>query len=200
MALPRYFWLYREYLQASGWAASAHAHAPVDRDGRPVPWYTYAALAFLEPRLRADLEVFEYGAGHSTLWWAARVGHVCSVENDLAWTEHLRPRLPVNTELRYESSSATYTASAQHRSRRFDIVVIDGSDRNECARACQNTLKDDGVIVWDNTDREQEYAEGFRHLREVGFRRLDFEGLGPLGGCGWRTTVFYKPHANCLWI
>ncbi len=200
MALPLYLWLYREYLQASGWAASARAHAPVDRHGRPIPWYTYAALAFIEPRLRGELEVFEYGAGYSTLWWAARVGHVSSVESELAWVEHLRPKLPVNTDLRHEPSRSTYAASAQHRGRRFDIVVIDGFDRNDCARACREALKDDGIVIWDNADREEQNAEGFEHLHGLGFRRLDFDGLGPLAGRGWRTTVFYRPHKNCLGI
>jgi len=199
-AFPRYLWLSREYLKTSGWGASAKVHAPVDRDGRPVAWFTYAALAFLEPRLSTDLEVFEYGAGHSTLWWAARVGHVCSAESEPAWVEHLRPKLPANTELRHEPSRAAYVGSALQRGRRFDIVVIDGLHRNVCARASLDALKDDGVIVWDNADREQEYAKGFEHLIRLGFRRLDFDGMGPLNAYGWRTTVFYRPNANCLGI
>lgn len=194
----RYAWLYKEHLRVSGWAASARANAPVDRDRRPIAWYTYSALAFLEPRLRDDMEVFEYGAGNSTLWWAARVGYVCSVESDPAWVERLRPQLPVNTQVLHEDLRAGYADSALHRGRRFDVIVIDGYLRNDCARECPSALKEGGVIVWDNTEREQDYAEGFGQLRDLGFRRLDFDGLGPLNGYGWRTTVFYRPGANCL--
>jgi len=172
----------------------------VDRNGAPVAWYTYAALSFLEPRLRADLEVFEYGSGHSTLWWAERVAHVCSVESEIGWVEHLRPQLPANTELRHESPGSPYVRSPLDRGRRFDVIVIDGFDRNECARVCPDVLTDDGVIVWDNADREREYADGFDHLRARGFARLDFDGLGPLNGYGWRTTVFYRRAANWLGI
>jgi precorrin-6B methylase 2 len=194
----RYAWLYRLYLRSSGWAASARANAPVDGDEHPIPWYTYPALAFLEPRLRNDMEVFEYGAGHSTLWWAARVGHVCSVESDAKWIGRLRSRLPINTELRHEALNNGYAHSALHRGRRFDLIVIDGYERNDCARAATSALKDDGVIIWDNAEREQEYADGFAHLGGLGFRRLDFDGMGPLNGYGWRTSFFYRPGANCL--
>jgi hypothetical protein len=194
----RYAWLYREHLRKSGWAASARANAPVDGNERPLPWYTYSALSFLEPRLHDDMEVFEYGAGHSTLWWATHVRHVCSVESDPTWVERLRSRLPVNTELRHEALNNGYANSALHRGRRFDVVVIDGYERNDCARAATSALKDDGVIVWDNAEREDEYADGFAHVGDLGFRRLDFDGMGPLNGYGWRTTVFYRPGANCL--
>ena len=194
----RYLMLYRGYLRESGWHASARMGAPVDADGHPVPWYTYAALAFLEPRLGAEMEVFEYGAGHSTLWWAARVSHVCSVESDMAWIERLRPRLPDNVDVRHEARSAPYAASAKQRGRRFDVIVIDGLARNECARDCLEVLKDDGVIVWDNAERERDYRDGLRHLEANGLRRIDFDGLGPLNGYAWRTTIFYRPMANCL--
>jgi hypothetical protein len=91
----RYLWLRRTFLKKSGFVASAWANVPVDAAGRPLAWYTYAALHFLEPRLKPEMRVFEFGAGHSTLWWAARVATVRSIESDPAWVEKLRPKLPV---------------------------------------------------------------------------------------------------------
>lgn len=192
--------LYRGHLRASGWRVSARAGAPLTADGNPIAWYTYPALAFLEPRLRSDMEVFEYGAGNSTLWWAARVAHVSSVESDREWVGRLRLDLPPNVDVRHVPEPEAYALSAQHRGRRFDIVVIDGINRNRCANACLNVLSDSGVVIWDNAERERLYGEGLELLRSHGFRRIEFDGLGPMNGYAWRTSIFYRPETNCLGI
>src|SRR5437016_5174452 len=67
------FELSRAALRSEGWSKSNRLGLPLAADGSPLPWYTYSAIHFLEPRLRDDLKVFEYGSGHSTLWYAARV-------------------------------------------------------------------------------------------------------------------------------
>jgi hypothetical protein len=70
-------------------------------------------------------------------------------------------------------------------------VVIDGRDRVNCARNCVPALKPDGVVVWDNVERD-EYAEGLRFLAESGFRRLDFAGMPPGLVEKTRTAVLYR--------
>ncbi len=197
----RYVLLRRALLKDSGWAASARANSPVDRDGQPLAWYTYAALQFLEPRLRGEMEVFEYGAGNSTLWWASRTSFVASVESDSRWVALLTPKLPVNVDLRFEplTENGPYAHSALARERLFDIIVIDGFDRNNCALSCLAALKADGVLVWDNSDWRQMHRDAFAHLETQGFREISFGGLGPLNGYGWATSVFYRSR-NCLGI
>lgn len=54
--------------------------APVDAQGRPVPWYTFPMISFLEAKKFDGCEVLEFGAGYSTLWWANRAKHVLSFE------------------------------------------------------------------------------------------------------------------------
>jgi hypothetical protein len=80
----------------------------------------------------------------------------------------------------------------------FDIVVIDGWDRMSCARHAVQRLQPDGVIVWDNTDRER-YAEGVQLLAAQGFRQLDFAGLGPGQTRETCTSIFYRS-GNCFGI
>jgi hypothetical protein len=196
----RYVLLRRAFLKSSGFVKSAWANAPVDADGRPLAWYTYAALGFLEGRVRPDLDVFEYGAGNSTLWWGRRARSVTAVESSRAWADHLRPVLPANAELIVaEADEAAYAAAPRSTGRRYDIVVIDGIARNACAAEAVHALTDEGVVLWDNTERGELYREGFDVLEAAGFRRLDFGGIGPLNGYGTITTVFYRP-ANCLGI
>lgn len=191
--------LRRDFLAASGWIESCRRNVPVTRTGDPLPWYTYPAIDFLEGRVRPDMEVFEYGAGNSTLWWAGRVGHVSAVESDSAWADRLGPMLPENADLRFAvGESGGYAGSAVERQRHFDVVVIDGMERNACAHACLPALKDDGVIVWDNADWTALWADGMTHLAESGFRRIDFRGVGPLGWRPWTTSIFYRPGQNCL--
>jgi len=201
LPLLRYVLLRRAFLKDSGWAASARANSPVDRNGRPLAWYTYAALQFLESRLRPEMEVFEYGAGNSTLWWATRVVFVASVESDPNWVAVLTPRLPSNVDLRWEplTENGAYSRSAMERKRQFDIIVIDGFDRNNCALNSLAMLKPNGVLVWDNSDRRDMYKDAFTYLENQGFREIQFGGLGPLNGYGTTTSVFYRSR-NCLGI
>ena len=80
----------------------------------------------------------------------------------------------------------------------FDVLVIDGRDRVNCARHGLAALRPGGVVIWDNSDR-QEYLEGYRLLAAAGFRRLDFWGPGPLATRRWCTSIFYR-EGNCLGI
>ncbi len=197
----KYWGLRRAYLTNSGWVRSGWAHVPVDALGNPLPWYTYSCTAFLEGRVRADMRVFEYGSGQSTRWWAGRVTRVDAVEDDEAWVARVREQLPANVDLRFaQTDGGAYARSAAERGTRFDVIVIDGSDRNTCARMSLEAIAEDGVIIWDNTEEPNLFGEGLELLRLAGFRRLDFHGLGPLNMDGWCTSVLYRPASNCFEI
>ena len=187
----------RSYLLASGWARSYREKAPVTRNGEPLPWYTYPAIRFLEQRVRPELRVFEFGAGNSTRWWAERVDHVVSREHDRDWIERIRKTLDrPNVRLEYQPvGSDAYVAAPEDQ---HHVMVIDGRRRVECARNCLEALTDDGIVIWDNSDRDQ-YSEGFDLLTDRGFRRLDFWGVVPGGVKEISTTLFYRER-NCLGI
>lgn len=187
----------KAYLRQQGWFDSVRRGGAVDAAGEPTPWFTYPALHFLGDRVRRDWHVFEYGAGHSTVWWAARVAQVASVENDEGWFKRMRATAPANVNLMHlEVAGGAYASAIDAWPGRFDVVVIDGRDRVACARHTLAALKTAGVVVWDNADRA-EYAEGYAILTSAGFKRLDFWGLGPVNGDAWCTAVFYRAD-NCL--
>lgn len=50
-----------------------------------MPWLVFSAIQFLEGNLRRDMNVYEYGAGGSTLFFANRVKEVVTVEHDRDW-------------------------------------------------------------------------------------------------------------------
>jgi hypothetical protein len=188
------------YAKASGWLRSATARRPVDTDGNPLPWYTYPAISFLTPRIKPSLSVFEYGSGNSTLWWAARVRKVRSVEHDSAWAKIVRDMLPENASLDvFElEDGGDYSKASRTANEKFDVIVVDGRDRINCAHVAVTALTPGGVLVWDNTERRR-YHSGFKHLYEFGFKRLEFRGLAPIRSIALETSIFYRPD-NCLGI
>jgi hypothetical protein len=198
------FWLEmavsrHSYLRATGWWKSVLTGQCVGAQGEALPWITYPCISFLEKTVRPEMTVFEYGSGNSTLWWAARVANVISCEDDPAWYQRMKLVLPANATLIFaDVKDDVYANAILAHKRAFDIVVIDGSDRVKCAFNALGALKDDGIIIWDNSDRAQ-YVDGFRMLASQGFRRIDFAGMAPLVLFESVTSVFYRQR-NCLAI
>lgn len=166
---------------------------PVGADGEPIPWMPYAFQYFLEPRLAESMRLFEYGSGNSTRWFASYVDEVVAVEHDEAWYNHLSGDIPSNVELVHRKESYAQTISEFGE---FDIVVIDGEDRVSAADAALDGLNPTGVIIWDDTNRDQ-YAEGLQMLRDAGYKDIPFQGMGPVSSALQQTSVFYRSR-NCL--
>ena len=187
-------------LKSDGWLRSFKEDRSVDGSGQPLPWITYPAIDFLKKRIRPDMVVFEYGCGFSSLWWASRVSAVVSVEHDRTWYEKMKAAVPKNVNINHVvlEYGGAYSKKILEYDAAFDIVLIDGRDRVNCARNSIKALKPGGVIVWDNSDRE-EYEPGMRFLLEHDFRRIEFTGLAPLIDYKSETSVFYRQD-NCLGI
>lgn len=57
-----------------------------------LPWMTYDAIAFLEEITSEENNVFEWGSGGSTIFFAARCKQVISVEHDKEWSKILKKK------------------------------------------------------------------------------------------------------------
>jgi len=185
-------------LKDDGWFLSFKKQSSVDANGKPVPWITYPAIEFLKKRIHKDMSVFEYGCGGSTLWWASRVKQIVSVEHDKDWYQRILPTVPNNVvlehvELKY---GGEYSKKILSYKSSFDIVVIDGRDRVNCATNSIDALKPGGVIVWDNSD-QKEYQHGCQALIDKGFKKIEFVGLAPIANWKAETGIFYRQD-NCL--
>jgi len=185
------------YLREIGWWKSFRARSGVDGKGEPLPWITYPAIDFLSNRVDPDWDIFEYGSGNSTLWWADRANQVTSCEHDSAWFEFIESRIPGNvTLLHRHTDDGSYMRVLEDYPESFDVIVIDGIERTECAQYILSALKRSGVVIWDNSDKNK-YISGIDKLELQGFRRLDFYGPGPASVRGWSTSIFYRQD-NCL--
>lgn len=183
------------YLTTTGWYRSFKERVPIDASGCPIPWYSYPAIDFVSRRVQSNWMVFEYGCGNSTRWWSSRVAQVTACEHCAEWHERIVNNLPANAECVLKTA-ADYAAYIQSFSNAFDVIVIDGIDRVACALHCVPALKEGGIVIFDNSDRE-EYQAGYDYLTEQGFKRLDFVGLGPIVMISTATAIFYRPN-NCL--
>jgi predicted O-methyltransferase YrrM len=141
--------------------------------------------------------VFEYGCGSSTLWWSSKVREVVSVEHDKAWFRKISAITPPNATV-YQIDLVTggdYSMKIREFEDRFDIIVIDGRDRVNCAMNSLKALKSNGVIIWDNSDRS-EYQNGYEFLQKNGFKKIEFVGMCPVVNIKTETAIFYKDSNN----
>lgn len=187
-------------LLEDGWFKSFNSKKSVDKNGEPIPWCTYAFIKFIEPRLKKTFDVFEYGCGSSSLWYAKKVNSIKSVENDEQWFKSVSNKLPNNAKvvLKQQIEDGDYAKEVLNDSKNYHIIIIDGRDRNNCAKYSINKLTEDGIIVYDNTQLS-EYQQSINLLLTNGFKKIDFIGISPIVPHNNTTTIFYRKN-NCLLI
>jgi hypothetical protein len=183
-------------LRLQGWQASVRRGAAVDAHGLPLPWYSYPAIEWLDARIRSSDRVFEYGAGHSTLWYAGRVREVVAVEDDAGWADRVAAQVAANvTVLRRTAMTSAptspYVSALLEQDGPFDVITIDGAERVSCAHAAPARLQEGGVVVFDNSDRPA-YREGIEHLHRAGLQRIDLYGFSPGNGTMSCTSIFVR--------
>ncbi len=218
-------------LNPLGWTKSSEKQLPVDKDGQPLPWWTYPAIEFVESAASRHDRVFEYGGGHSTLWWSKRVSQVITVDHDQEWVEKISAQLkephaivfqdkqriddltPNETLNQYLSRKPRHTfdyddAKIERRGLldaefleyaktiekpggKFDWIVIDGMCRRLCAHFAVNHLAENGIILFDNSNRS-DYFEGYQYLIEQGFYQIRFSGIVPGANFPSCSSIFIK--------
>lgn len=167
-----------------------------------VPWFSYAAIDFLEKILRPGLAVCEFGSGGSTLFFARRVKSVYSIEDNPKWFElvsrWLKEKGVPNVELRLlrpvSKNSAGFDKSACLHAvpdRSFDVFVLGGGDdetplRPLCFQYLEKRVPPGGIIVVDDSWR---YPSLRKHNKA---RWVEiFQSVGPCRPGVTSTDVFF---------
>lgn len=130
-----------------------------------LPWFSYAAIDFLDGWLRPDMRVCEYGSGGSTLFFARRARSVFSIEDHAEWFDRVERRLR-------ERGIANVTL----RLCPFDFKNPEGLETSAYLNAIPETLLD--IIVVDSTEewipvRPALFAHAERHVRRGGIIVVD---------------------------
>jgi hypothetical protein len=127
------------------------------------PNLAIGAIHFLDDWLKKTDVCLEYGAGHSTAWFAQRVGKIISIENRRRWYEEIRAETDKypNVELLLlepsgdmvpgcEVSWDYVNKAAEFSPETFDFVLNDGWARSYVGIRALPFLKKGGIFCWDD--------------------------------------------------
>lgn len=128
----------------NGWIA-------FDSNGVRYPWLTAGALEILDKMDLTKKFIWEYGCGHSTLWFRSRGANVRGVDSNTEWAEL--------AGVDFAGTKDTYINSIHEYNEKFDIIVIDGIYRDECTLPALNEIEKGGIIIIDNFEQE---SAGFK--------------------------------------
>jgi len=162
---------------------------PVDASLKPVPWYTYPAIEYIRQFDFSTKNIFEYGCGNSSIFWAKLAKSVTSVEIDPQWYENINSIKPNNLNVQLRIARDAYINSIQENNTIYDLVIIDGIYRYECARKSIQYLAIDGLLILDNSERYPKLCE---EIRKYDFIQVDFFGYGPINYYTWTTSIFFR--------
>ena len=170
---------------------------------RRQPWFSYDAIEFLKRNLRRDMDVFEWGAGGSTIFFAQRCHSVRSVESNEDWSTFL-----LNQFERYSISNASliqvpedFVSVSEFETSSYcnaivestyDVIIVDGVDvppfqyRPLCFARAEKHVRPGGWIIVDDAWRYQD----LRSNNQAKSLTI-FEGIGP-GRLGVTSTDIYS--------
>jgi hypothetical protein len=175
-----------------------------------LPWITFPAIAHISKYLKKEMRVFEYGSGGSTLYFSRRVKEVISFEHDKEWYSKLKDTLNrkciKNVDIKliepeingigdqvYTSENELYKGYSFMKyvqeieiypDNHFDLILIDGRARNACFIHAKKKIKNEGIIVFDNTERDR-YRNKF-----ISNDFIDLAGPTPYSKVFTITTIF----------
>ena len=175
----------------SGHLKSIASRRPINDEADPVPWFTYPAIDFLDGIVSKEWVVFEWGSGNSTLWWSSRVHTIVAVEDNSNWYDEVSKKLPNNAKMLNKEGDDYCKTIAHFPENAFNVIVVDGSQRNRCLKIAIPYLKEDGILIFDNSDGK-DYIESSNYLNSLDFYRIDFWGLIPSYLYKNCTTIYFK--------
>jgi hypothetical protein len=160
-----------------------------------LPWLTFDAIRAIDKHLVPDSRLFEFGSGHSTLYWAQRGVRVYSMEDDATWFELARNKLAAypNAAVSFAADERGYAHGIDHVDGQFDVVLVDGAFRMSCIDTAVPRVRPGGLLVVDNTDWHW-FADVDCRVPQT-WTKTVFAGCAPFIGYPSQTTVWVRPNA-----
>ena len=190
-----------------------------DEKYRRLPAFALQIISFLDLYITKEMNVFEWGSGGSTLFFASRAKQTTSIEHLKEWHKVTADALAYSgingkCDLRFvsrdllksldsdsfKSSQATLkhvsfknyvTAIDEFEDSFFDVVLVDGRARAACIKRAIPKIKPGGLLVVDDAGRD-----AYQHAlklpdwhRSDAFGPIPYMSLTQLA----RTAVLVKP-------
>jgi len=162
----------------------------LSRDGqrKPIPWFTYPAIEYIKQLDLAEKIVFEWGSGYSTLFFSKKAKKIISIEDDINWHGRLQKEKISATKLLLYIEKEKYINSILEYHFSFDVIIIDGKWRLECAKKAIQKLNPGGIIILDNSDWTPKVAS---YLRNSNLIQVDMIGFSPVNAFITVTSIFF---------
>lgn len=180
------------------WNNSSLSGFSQDEKGNFVPWMTYDAINFLKNYVKKDHQIFEFGCGASTLFFAENAAFVTSIETNEKWLKIVKDFLAKkklnNVEINLMTDgidNKNYENFAKNCGKKFDVIVIDSIKRFNCALNVIPALNQNGIIILDDSERPN-YQKIFNFFTQNNFTQTNFPGIAPAQLRIKNTTVFAK--------
>jgi predicted O-methyltransferase YrrM len=182
------------------------------------PWLTPDAIELLDTLLQPTDRGAEFGSGRSTLWFAARVAALTSVEHNRGWYEAVTRKLKdgglsnVDYFLIPQDKPTEYGDSAYARKAlefadaSLDFALVDGYFRDYCAKYIMPKVKPGGILIIDNINwslpcgskapgtRPAELGPVTSVWAEISQELAGWRTIWTSNGI-WDTAIFFKPTA-----
>ena len=183
------FILAKEYGQFN----SAKSFSCVDKNKKPIPWYTYPAIDYLNNLDLSGKKVLEYGSGNSSLYYLRKGAEITCIEDEENWFNELKKKYLNEEQIKLCNNKKNYVERIEINI--SDIIVIDGSYRPACAKYLISQMKEKNFspyfIIFDNSDW---FPNSIKALDEfLNWHRIDFCGFGPINDYTWVTSIYLNP-------
>lgn len=120
------------------------------------PWWAGGAVEvvnrFLQEEMQGAARVFEYGAGMSSKWLADRCAFYRGVEHSKMWYVRVSNLLKGKDHAKVIATDGKGYSERIKNWETFNLVVIDGFNRNYCAQVARDYVKPGGMILLDDSD------------------------------------------------
>lgn len=171
-----------------------------------IPWMTFSAIDFLKKISHSGMNIFEYGSGGSTFFWASRVKHITSVEHDRSWFEKIKMELAEQKITNVDYILSGPYSIPDFEKKQFQVITdyisSDESYNGKSFEAYVKTIdnfQDDhfDVIIVDGRARPSCVLHSLKKLKRGGYLVVDnserWYYLSGFDFKNWKSWVFFGP-------
>ena len=132
------------------------------------PWIHTNVIDILDKIINKNTYILEFGSGNSTIYFSNLTNNLTSIEHNKCWYNKIKPIInnvkyilkeieyisvpPIDKKF-YNCNSLEELIGHNIPDEYYDIIIIDGINRVNCAVGSINKLKKGGILILDDSNR-----------------------------------------------